>query len=92
VGNISVYFKNLNVAGDTTYYHEFIVWTDDNGTRQYIRGGPAANVDFGSNSGGGSGVGGVDAPGSGINLPFGSILVRNGDYTSGSPLAASAFK
>jgi len=76
MGNITVYFKDLNVISDDTYHHEFIVWTDDHGNKTYIRGGPKPGW------GGGSGSSGVDEPGSGFNFPFGPIWVSTDPYNN----------
>jgi hypothetical protein len=31
MGDITVFFKREDYIGDKTYFHEFIVWTDDHG-------------------------------------------------------------
>ncbi len=73
MGEISVYFKRLDYLGDSTYFHEFIVWTNDQGTQLVLRGGPKSRFGFNDRLGGGSGDSGLDQPGSGINFPFGSL-------------------
>jgi hypothetical protein len=50
MGNISVYFKHVDAAGNKTYYHEFIIWTNDEGVQTIIRGGPKARFGLGSAS------------------------------------------
>lgn len=74
MGNISIYFKRLDYFGDSTYYHEFIVWTDDNGDKLVLRGGPRGGIDSGAEDGGGSGASGINAPGSGLDVPFGEVF------------------
>lgn len=76
MGKIEVYFKNLSYADDKTYYHEFIVWTPDNGPARFIRGGPESGHGLGSGSGGGSGSAGFASGKRGVNVPFGAINVQ----------------
>jgi len=76
MGKITVYFRDLNYLGDDSYHHEFIVWTDDHGNQKFIRGGPKPG------QGGGSGSSGVAEPGSGSDVPFGSIWVSSGTYNN----------
>lgn len=80
MGKIEVHFKNLDVAEDKSYYHEFIVWTPDNGLPRFIRGGPTSNGNFGSGSRGGSGSSGSAAIKEGPNISFGAIVVKSDYY------------
>jgi len=73
LGDISVYFKRLDYLGDSTYFHEFVVWTNDQGTQIVLRGGPKSRLGFNDKMDGGSGSSGLDQPGSGINFPLGSL-------------------
>jgi len=87
LGNITVYYKPLNFGVSDSYHDEFIVWTNDAGVKQIIRGGSYADLGFGSESGDGSGVSGVDSPESGFNFPFGSVIVTpRGTYASRTSL------
>ena len=91
MATIQVFFKPIVEGGETLpYYHEFLVYTPDSGTPQYLRGGPKSNGGFGPSSGGGSGSDGSGSgSGSGPNIPFGKILVRSGDYTAAASIAGS---
>jgi len=78
MAKIEVYFKHLTVAGDTSYYHEFIVLTPDKGLPRFIRGGPESDQHFGSGSGGGSA--GFAKGNRGADVPFGAIHVTSDIY------------
>lgn len=91
MGSITVYYKNIFIAGNPTpYYHEYLVYTTDSGVQYYTRGGPSAAIDGVSDGGGGSGSSGSDS-GSGSsptmsgNFPFGKLVTQTGNYDKSSP-------
>ncbi len=58
MAQIEVFYKPAIIAGiETPFYHEYLVYTNDNGDSFIARGGLAANQNFGLDSGGGSGSG-----------------------------------
>lgn len=79
IGSTTVYFKKLHYLGNKTYYHEFLVWTKDDGSQVIIRGGPLGS---GGGSGGGSGSLGFGEPGTGDNVPFAKIAVISRSFPS----------
>jgi hypothetical protein len=80
MASIAVYFKPVSILGQQTpYYHEFLIYTDDNGNQYIARGGPSSNqntsIDDSSST----------PAGNGGPAPFGYIFTQVTAYNSMAP-------